>query len=88
MGAMGIARAFAYGGFVRRPIHDPDVAPVMHGSADSYMNSKGTTINHFEEKLLLLASRMNTVLGKRLAEERHEYMVEFLRRFHAEWSTG
>lgn len=88
MGAMGIARTFAYGGFVRRPIHDPGIAPVMHTSADSYMSSKGTTINHFGEKLLLLASRMNTVLGKKLAEDRHEYMEEFLSRFHAEWSLS
>jgi len=86
MGAIGIARTFAYGGFVNRPIHDPDVSPVMHASADAYINSKGTTINHFHEKLLLLRERMNTDFGRKLAEERHRYMVDFLERFRAEWS--
>jgi uncharacterized protein len=85
MGAVGIARTFAYGGFVQRPIHDPDVLPVMHTSADSYVNATGTTINHFHEKLLLLSTRMNTEFGKKLAAERHQFMVDFLDQFHAEW---
>jgi uncharacterized protein len=85
MGAIGIARTFAYGGFVHRPIHDPEVPTVLHTSADAYINSKGTTINHFHEKLLLLRERMNTAFGRKLAEERHQYMVEFLQRFAAEW---
>ena len=85
MGAIGIARTFAYGGFVRRPIHDPDVPAVMHASADAYINSKGTTINHFHEKLLLLREWMNTDFGRKLADERHRYMVDFLERFHTEW---
>lgn len=85
IGAVGIARTFAYGGFVQRPIHEPDVLPVMHTSADSYVNSTGTTINHFHEKLLLLSARMNTEFGKKLAMERHQYMVDFLDQFHAEW---
>jgi uncharacterized protein len=85
MGAIGIARTFAYGGFVRRPIHDPDIPPVMHASVDAYVNSKGTTVNHFHEKLLLLRERMNTDFGRKLADERHQFMVDFLERFHAEW---
>jgi uncharacterized protein len=85
MGAIGIARTFAYGGFAQRPIHDPDVVPVMHNSAASYVGNKGTTINHFHEKLLLLRERMNTEYGKKLAEERHRYMVDFLQQFDAEW---
>lgn len=85
IGAIGIARTFAYGGFVQRPIHDPGTPPVMHTSADSYINSKGTTINHFHEKLLLLRERMNTDSGRKLAEERHRYMTGFLERFDAEW---
>ncbi|MFI7677615.1 HD domain-containing protein [Actinophytocola sp. NPDC049390] len=88
MGAMGIARTFAYGGFVGRPIHDPETAPFMHDSAADYMNTKGTSLNHFDEKLLLLASRMNTVPGKRLAEERHVFMERFLQQFRAEWSAA
>lgn len=88
MGAMGIARTFAYGGFVGRPIHDPGITPVMHVSADGYMKTKGTSVNHFREKLLLLASRMNTVRGKALAEERHAFMEQFLQQFHLEWSAA
>lgn len=70
---------------MRRPIHDPHISPVAHSSADAYVSSRGTTINHFHEKLLLLADRMNTEFGRKLAEERHRYMVEFLERFHVEW---
>jgi uncharacterized protein len=88
MGAMGIARTFAYGGFAGRPIHDPGIAPVMHASANGYMKAKGTSVNHFREKLLLLASRMNTVRGKTLADERHVFMERFLDQFQAEWSAA
>jgi uncharacterized protein len=85
IGAIGIARTFAYGGHVGRPIHDPELAPTPHDTVDSYLNSKGTTINHFHEKLLLLRERMNTEFGRKLADERHRYMVAFLDEFHSEW---
>jgi uncharacterized protein len=85
LGAIGIARTFAYGGFVRRPMHDPDVLPVLHTSVDAYVSSRGTTVNHFHEKLFLLRTRMNTDFGKQLAEERHRFMEGFLQHFHAEW---
>lgn len=85
LGALGIARAFAYGGSKGRLIHDPDIAPQEHLSAETYLNSGGTTINHFYEKLLLLVDRMNTPTGRLIAEDRHRFMEEYLRRFYAEW---
>lgn len=85
LGAIGIARAFAYGGFREREIHDPDRAPERHDSFESYQADSGTTINHFHEKLLLLIDRMNTDAARRLAAGRHSYMKSFLDRFHKEW---
>jgi uncharacterized protein len=86
LGAIGIARAFAYGGSKGRPLHDPDVPPEQHSSFEAYKKGAGPTLNHFYEKLLLLKDRFNTAAGRRLAEERHAYLVEFLRRFLAEWA--
>lgn len=86
LGAIGIARAFAYGGFKERVLHDPTVPPELHASAERYKTSTGTTINHFHEKLLHLRDRMNTETGRRIAAERHRYLEEFLARFHAEWA--
>lgn len=86
LGAIGISRVFAFGGHRGRPIHDPDVAPQLHTSKESYKNSVGTSINHFHEKLLLLKDRMNTAHGRLLAGRRHDYMVGFLDEFHAEWA--
>lgn len=84
LGAIGIARAFAYGGAKGRDIYDPSVKPVLHASAKAYSSSAGPTINHFHEKLLLLKDRMNTPAGRRAAEARHRFMQAFLRRFAAE----
>lgn len=86
LGAIGIARAFAYGGHQGREIHNPDVEPESHETFDAYRESAGSTINHFHEKLLLLEERMNTDAARRLAEARHEYMEGFLEQFHREWS--
>jgi uncharacterized protein len=85
MGAIGIARTFAYGGFVQRPIHDPSVLEVMHASAAEYQHHRGTTINHFHEKLLLLKERMQTKTGRTLAGERHRFMTNFIQAFQGEW---
>jgi len=85
LGAIGIARAFAYGGYKKRPLHDPNEQPEMHESFETYKNSKGSTLNHFYEKLFLLKDRMNTTSGRKLAEERHQFMKEFVDRFLTEW---
>ena len=85
LGAIGVARAFAYGGHKGQPIYDPALPPTPHDSFDAYKKGSGSTINHFHEKLLLLVSRMNTPTGKRLAQERHQFMERFLDQFLAEW---
>lgn len=86
IGAIGIARCFAYGGSKGRLIYDPSITPTPHDSFDAYKNSIGTSINHFYEKLLLIKDRMNTGTGKRLAEHRHQFMVDFLKEFYEEWA--
>jgi uncharacterized protein len=85
IGAIGIARAFAYGGYKNRPLHDPETPAQMHDTFEQYKNSNSSTINHFYEKLFLLKDMMNTATAKRIAEQRHAYMVQFLRKFMAEW---
>lgn len=85
LGAIGIARTFAYGGSRGREIYNPAIKPRLHGSFTAYRKSDGPTINHFYEKLLLLKSRMRTRTGRTLALLRHRYMVEYLEQFHKEW---
>ena len=85
IGAVGIARTFAYGGNKNRLMYHPEEAPVMHKNFEHYKNNKGHTINHFHEKLLLLKDRMNTESAKKLAEQRHLFMKNYLDRFHKEW---
>ena len=85
LGAVGIGRAFAYGGHKGRVMHDPGQSPRFHGTFEQYQNSEGTTLNHFHEKLLLLKDRMNTETAKRIAEARHTFMEQFLERFLEEW---
>ena len=85
LGAIGIARCFAYGGHAGRSMHDPAVPPVLHADAAAYKAARGTSLNHFYEKLLLLRERMNTPTGRRIAESRHAFMAEYLQRFLREW---
>ncbi len=86
IGAIGIARAFNYGGFKNRALYNPEIEPQIKQSKDAYKKSKAPTINHFYEKLLLLKDKMNTKTGKIIAEQRHEFMQLYLDQFYAEWN--
>ncbi|QPH37968.1 HD domain-containing protein [Pedobacter endophyticus] len=85
IGAIGIARAFTYGGFKNRVLYDPAIKPEQHLTKDSYKNTTAPTINHFYEKLLLLKDMMNTSAGKEIAIERHNFMLIYLDQFYNEW---
>lgn len=85
IGAIGIARAFNYGGFKNRAMYDPKIAPNLKMTKEEYKNSTAPTFNHFYEKLLLLKDKMNTATGKQIALERHRYMETFMAQFYAEW---
>lgn len=85
IGAVGIARTFAYGGFKKREIYNPNIKPNLNMSKEEYKNSTAPTINHFYEKLLLLKDKMNTETGKKLAQKRHDFMKQYLSQFYNEW---
>lgn len=85
IGAIGIARTFNYGGHKGREIYNPNIKPNLKMTKDEYKRSNAPTLNHFYEKLLLLKERMNTSTGKRIAEQRHAFMEQYLGQFFEEW---
>ena len=86
IGAIGIARAFTYGGYKNRVLYDPSIKPNLSMSKEEYKNTTAPTINHFYEKLLLLKDLMKTTTGKKMAEARHQFMLVYLDQFYAEWA--
>jgi uncharacterized protein len=85
IGAIGIARAFTYGGYKNRVLYDPEIKPNLNMNKEEYKNTVAPTLNHFYEKLLLLKDLMKTPAGKVMAQQRHEFMVSYLNQFYAEW---
>lgn len=85
IGAIGIARAFAYGGYKEREIYNPDIPSTEYATKEEYKKNTNSTLNHFYEKLLLLKDLMNTPKGKAMAQERHVFMQNYLDQFHLEW---
>ena len=85
IGAIGIARAFSYGGAKGREMYNPAILPQEHESFEAYKSSNGTTINHFYEKLLHLSDRLNTDAARDIAAGRHQFLEQYLARFFAEW---
>lgn len=88
LGAIGIARVFAYGGKTGKPIYDPTETLQTFTSVEERRNSRGSSLLHFDEKLLLLKDMLNTPEARKIGEERHNYMVTFIKEFHEEWECG
>ncbi|WP_152286900.1 HD domain-containing protein [Flavicella marina] len=85
IGAIGIARCFNYGGFKNREIYNPNIPPDLKMDKETYKKSTAPSINHFYEKLLLLKDKMHTNTGKKIAQQRHQFMEDYLQQFYAEW---
>lgn len=85
LGAIGIARAFATGSKFNREFYNPYIKPQKHKTFQEYKKGSRTTINHFYEKLLLLKNLMNTKTARKIAEERHRFMEQYLKEFYREW---
>ncbi|MEQ7798484.1 HD domain-containing protein [Pedobacter sp. ASV1-7] len=84
IGAIGIARAFTYGGYKNRILYDPEIKPQLNMTKEEYKNSTSPTINHFYEKLLLLKDLMKTDEGRKIAKQRHDFMLTYLDQFYLE----
>lgn len=85
IGAIGIGRTFAYGGYAKREMYNPEIKFELHETAENYIKSQGTSVNHFYEKLLLLKDLMNTQTAKKIAQKRHDFMENYLKQFFIEW---
>ena len=85
LGAIGIARAFAFGGSKSRPLYDPTIQTQKFTTTKKYRNAKSSSLEHFDEKLFLLKDLMNTKTAKKIAQERHVYTKEFKKQFLLEW---
>ncbi|HKG06022.1 MAG TPA: HD domain-containing protein [Pedobacter sp.] len=84
IGAIGIARAFTYGGYKNRVLYDPSIKPNLNMTKEAYKSAVNPTINHFYEKLLLLRDLMKTNAGRAMAAQRHEFMQAYLDQFYSE----
>jgi len=85
IGAIGIGRAFAYGGSKGREMYNPELKSERYYSFEQYKKGQGTSIHHFYEKLLLLKGLMNNETARKIAEKRHAFMEEYLDEFYREW---
>lgn len=85
IGAIGIARAFTYGGYKHQAIYNPKISPMEFKSLEDVKDKENHTINHFYEKLLRLKNLINTDSAKDIADERHKFMEQYLETFYYEW---
>ena len=86
LGAIGIARTFAYGGHKGRPIYDPEDKPIENMTTEEYKNHTSNSYNHFYEKILKLKNLINTEAARTIAEKRHAFIEDYLDEFINEWN--
>jgi len=85
IGAIGLARVFAFGGSHGKPIYTPGEKAILHCDFNDYKKSNSSNITHFYEKLLLLKDLMNTKSARKVATKRHQILEDFLLEFFKEW---